>query len=194
MKTPPSTRRHFLKQATTLGLSAAAFGRMGQTHAAASEIAKGPVGPEQIWVANIFLEHPKLSPRAVQFAIFAKDPLPGLAARFKRLREHCRAQLQKVTDAGQSAQMRLAQMIALWNYGFRYVRGDEVQLLGPGPVCLRSNGPGGRRWVMTKTADAEGEAICWCIPIELYHGQTTEARLTNVNTFDLAGSYEALMG
>jgi hypothetical protein len=198
MKPAVSTRRNFLKQATGFGLSAAALGSVVSASAIGKSGERACNGStfadSKLWFLNITLSHPKLEPPVVQVALFHKDPVPGFTTRLKRIGQVCGEQLQ-AADSGRQKRIRLAQMMASWNYGFRDVRGDQVHLLVSGTrFQLCSNEPAGKRWVVTKCVEAEGEIVSWCLPVELQAGNIIEVSLTDENAFDLSASYETETG
>ena len=197
MKPLISTRRDFLKQATGLGLSVAALGSMVPASAIGKSGERGRnrsvVADGRLWLLNITLSHPRLVPPFVQVALFHKDPVMGFTTRLQRIGQLYREHLQATVGA-RRAQRRSAQMTALWDHVFRDVRGDQVHLLASFPLSICSNGPEGKHWIVTKCADAEAKVVCWCLPVELRHGQSIEVSLTPENTFDVSAVYESEMG
>ena len=70
--------------------------------------------------------------------------------------------------------------------GFRAVHGNNLSLLiqhsdkdFPGSGAgIRSNGPAGKKWVVTKTVHLDGKPpVCWCIPVEVKKGEQVEVTL-----------------
>lgn len=191
MKPAASTRRYFLEKATGFAFCAATLRSFGSAFCLTEP---GEAARHQrsfvhgdIWFMNIELDHPKLVPPVVQFAVMDKDPAPGFRARANLLRQRFQKQLAEVTIAEHRAQRRSAQLIGLWNYGFRDVSGDQVGLLASDAPCqVCSNGSGGKRWIVTKGVEVEGRVVCWCLAVEVWPGKTIELSLTNKNTFDLS--------
>lgn len=197
MKPTASTRRHFLKAATGIAFSAAAFQSLGPASAIAKQRELAPnkrnFVRDNIWFINIALDHLKLVPQIVQVAITDKDPVSGFTSRTRLLRRAYQQMLVE-TSAEFGPQRLSAQVGALWDSGFRDVRGDQVHLIVSGtPFQLCSNDRGGKQWVMTKCVEVEGRTVSWCFPVELRAGETIDIRLTDKNTFDLSGHYEAEM-
>lgn len=87
-------------------------------------------------------------------------------------------------------------MLVSWDFGFRKVTGDRLWLLTTRPrgsFGLSSNGPAGKKWIVTKTVHVKGKPVCWCIPIEVKTGHGVEVTLNAGNTFDLKTLYDKAM-
>jgi hypothetical protein len=87
-----------------------------------------------------------------------------------------------------------------WDFGFRDVTGNNLWLLTRRPGAsisyhgLSSNGPGGKKWVVTKTVDIHGKPVCWCIPVEVKTGgPPIVVTFAKDNTFDLRSVYDNAM-
>src|SRR5579883_688681 len=155
MKPTASTRRHFLKAATGIAFSAAAFQSLGPASALAKQRELTPkkrsVVRGDIWFMSIALDHPKLVPPVLQVALNDKDPISAFTTRTRLLRSTYRQMLIEAASAGCGPQRLSAQVGALWDYGFKDVRGDQVHLIVSGtPFQLCSNDRGGKRWAITK--------------------------------------------
>lgn len=81
MKPTAATRRNFLKTATGFAFSATAFKSLVPAPALAKQPEQAPEKRNfvhgDIWFVNIALDHPKLVPPVVQFAVWIKTRLQG---------------------------------------------------------------------------------------------------------------------
>ena len=86
-----------------------------------------------------------------------------------------------------------------WDSGFSSITGQDVGLLTncPGPnssaIVVSSNGPAGKKWLVTKCVDIDLRPYCWCIPVEVKIGKHVFVTLDKNNTFDLQPPYDAAM-
>jgi hypothetical protein len=117
------------------------------------------------------LDTPNLLPPAVQWTFVDKDPWPGFSAR--------------VQETGLIGQTELS---VAWDLGFKEVTGDRVHLLTSAPGVQHiaaSAGPGGKKWIITKTTRINGKLVFWSIPIEVEMGKEIQINLTEKNMIDL---------
>ncbi len=146
----------------------------------------------ETWRVGISLDVSKLVPPAVQFAIFDKDPVPGFKTRVKQMSSWRQERIQPADDGAVKEQTHSINMAVQWNFGFKEITGDKVYLLTPGPdasdVYLMSNGPGDKKWLVTKVRSIKGKPVCWCIPIEVKTGKEIQVALTKDNMFDLSSA------
>lgn len=153
------------------------------------------------WRIGFQLNTPDTGPQAVQYTILDHDPAPGYLAEVKRMQEFYRQQLEKADTEAWREQHRRAQMQVSWNAGFQDVSGDRLWLLVRHPDggsrsysnVMSSNGPAGKKWVVTKAASAEGRVVCWCIPVEVKTGEDVQVTFNQGNTFDLLAGYDEAM-
>ena len=139
---------------------------------------------------SLDLNMPNLEPKAVQYAIFEKDPVPAFLAEIKRMQRFNRQELEKeATEAGKE-DLRRIQMHISWDRGFKDITGDRLLLL-----ATRSGGifPAGKKWIVTKVAHIKGKPVCWCIPVEPKRGELINITLDESNTFDLQSAYDKAM-
>jgi len=135
----------------------------------------------------------------VQFAILAEDPVPAFAVQVERMREHDREQQKKATGEARREQLRAVAMEVYWDLGFKKVTGDGLYLLTKNPgrftsgTVMSSNGPGGKKWIVTKTVRVDGKPVCWCVPVEVARGKSIDLTFDKSNTFDLGTAYDNAM-
>lgn len=126
--------------------------RQSQTHKQERSTAdfkpsNGPA-PQAVWRLAIRLDGTGLDIPALQYALFSEDPKELLKQRMQR---------------------RPGPAPILWDLLFTQVTGDDVGLLISNPnsmVGMMSNGPGGKKWLVTKVSTQGGKAYCWSIPFE----------------------------
>jgi len=146
------------------------------------------------WQIEIHLDMPTLNPQAVQFAILDKDPALDYKAHLKRVTTLNRQQLESADSEPWKKMLRYVQMKVDWDNGFNKVTGADLVLLTTPPgVVISSNGPAGKKWVVTKCRDIDGRPVCWSIPIEVKIGKRENVTLNKDNTFDLQTPYDAAM-
>jgi hypothetical protein len=142
---------------------------------------------------------PSLEPQAVQYAILDKDPVPDFAAQIKRMKAYSLKQLDKETNEAGKEQLREIQMTVGWDSRFKDVTGDKLYLLTklPGNTysmnSMMSNGPAGKKWVVTKVVHIKGKPVCWCIPVEVKTGKRIDVVFKEDNTFDMQSIYDKAM-
>lgn len=149
------------------------------------------------WRMGIALHAPHLVPPAVQWAVMDHDPLPGFAARVKQVKSQAMDQIDKAGDEEEKETARTASMTVSWDLGFKDVKGDNLYLLTSAPIqatVISSNGPDGKKWIVTKTVRIKGKPACWCLPVEVKTGREVHVTLSEDNLFDLASTYEKAMG
>jgi len=145
------------------------------------------------WQVGLTLDTPNLVPPAVQWTILDKDPVPGFRARVKRAQSYHRKRLERAKDEAEKKQERSIQMTVDWNLGFKVVTGDKVYLLASSPGVshsITSNGPDGRKWIVTKIVQIKRKPVCWCLPIEVKMGKTNQVTLTEDNIFGLEAVFD----
>jgi len=153
------------------------------------------------WGVHPELAAPDLFPPAVMFSIFDSDP----RSKFRdTLHEMSAKQNEQVFDLppGLTQQlMRQGLLSAAWDGVFHEVRGDKIGLLSRNEssqttseaaranrayaVMIKSTEPPGRKWLVTRTVQHEGKAVCWCIPVDVQSGTTVNVSLTLENMIAL---------
>jgi hypothetical protein len=148
---------------------------------------------QSTWRMTVDLDTPNLVPPAVQWTIVDKDPTPGFSDRVKTSEGHYRKQLAGAADDATKKIIRSSQMTVNWDLGFKDVSGDKVYLLTSAPGVshmLSSNGPSGKKWIVSKIVQLKGTPACWCIPVDVETGKEIHITLSEKNTFDLAKSFD----
>jgi len=148
------------------------------------------------WQITLNLDTTNLVPPAVQWTILDKDPVPGFRARLKKMQAHHRKWLERADDEAKKELIRSSQMTAIWDLGFKDVTGDKVYLLTSAPGVshnLSSNGPDGKKWIVTKVVRIKGQPVCWCIPTEVKTGNQIEVTLSEKTVFPLEAVYGKVM-
>ncbi len=147
----------------------------------------------RLWALHPILDVPDLRPCAVQCAIFDQDPRVRWSQRLSEYRSSGRSEPAD----------RLAHLGSLWDLAFMDLTGEKVFLLedfGEPPalkkqneqgqeiyvvrkasVGIMSNGPEGRKWLVTKVVQREDERYCWCLPFEARAGSPATLRLDRTN-------------
>ena len=84
-------------------------------------------------------------------------------------------------------------MTVTWDLGFRQVTGDKVYLLTSAPGIthvVSSNGPAGKKWIVSKIVYLKGAPACWCIPVVVETGKEVHVTLDEKNMFDLTAAFD----
>jgi hypothetical protein len=153
----------------------------------------------EAWGLRPILDVPGLYPPAVLFTILDSDPRPKYRDQLKRIQEKADRQ---VSDSGSSPDAKLmqqSQLSAAWDLVFRDVPGDRITLLFQNPerpasqqgvpkesgsvgpayaVMIKSNAPPGTKWLATRSTRLMDQVVCWCLPVELETGKSTDVALT----------------
>lgn len=161
------------------------------TWPSAKQMAEVAQWQAKTWQIELHLDMPSLDTRAVQYAIFDKDPLPGYTTQVKLMHKLHRPQYEKADTKQWKDIMRAAEIRTDWDNGFKDVTAENLALLTEqqGRV-LSSNDAGGKKWIVTKTADIHGQPICWSIPAEVKIGKRSYITLNSSNKFDLQTAYD----
>ncbi|MCI0492015.1 MAG: hypothetical protein L0Z07_03660 [Planctomycetes bacterium] len=104
--------------------------------------------------------------------------------------------LERANDEAAREQIRSSQMTVNWDLGFKEVTGYEVNLLTSVPgvsTIISSNGPDGKKWIVTKIVQIKGKPVCWCIPAEVKTGNQIEVTLTEKTVFGLEAVHDETM-
>ncbi len=151
----------------------------------------------EAWQLSIDLDMPSLEPQAVQFAILDKDPVPDFIAHVQKMQSFSRRRLEKAASEARKEQLRAVDMTFSWDFGFEKVTGHDLAMLtntgdplSKSAAGIMSNGPGGKKWIVTKIVQIKGKPVCWCIPIEVTTGKSAHVTLSKSNTFDLQTVYD----
>jgi len=146
------------------------------------------------WRMNIGLDVAGLSPQAVQWAIFDQDPVPDFQARVKRMQSYYRKRIEGATDANAKEMERSIGMAVSWDQGFKQITGDRLYLLALGGAhVISSNGPDGKKWIVSKSVRIKGKPACWCIAVEVKTGESIDVWLTEDNAFNLGAAFDEAM-
>lgn len=132
---------------------------------------------ESTWWIWIDTDVRDLYQAGIQYALLDEDPLRLYQANLGILRSN-----PKIGDEA-------LRRIVAWNAVFEKVNGVEVGLLPPiseNQFSLRSNGPEGKKWLVTKVANrSNGEPVCWSLPVQVKKGGKYRLRLDETNYLDL---------
>jgi len=148
-----------------------------------------------LWHLELTLELPELTPPAVPWAVFDEDPLPGFVERLERRPKTPATALQAASEQ-QKELARKACISVNWDLAFRKITADELYLLTPAPRGTYSyctNGPAGRKWIVTKTVTVKGKPFCWCVPVETKGAKEISVVLRQKNITDLTAIYDEVM-
>jgi hypothetical protein len=160
---------------------------------------------QESWRIIISLDMPDLIPPVVQYAVFDEDPTPEFE---KTLRINRKLQSKFLDAAKSPAEKTMIQNAFFesnWNFVFKKVTGDQVSLLVSAAYIkeatglyrmssVGSNGPAGKKWIVTKIVQIKDKPICWCLPLDTEIGKDVTVVLNKQNVFDLAGVYNKAMG
>ena len=143
------------------------------------------------WRLGLDLGISGLEPPAVQMAVLDQDPVPGFTSRIQEKQVFYRERLKRAANEAAKERERTSAMIAGWDLGFREIKGSDLSLLtSVGFTCLSSNGPDGKKWIVTKVRQLRGKPVCWCLPVEVKTGQEIRATLTEKNVFGLGTAFD----
>ena len=151
------------------------------------------------WQLELRLNMPTMNPQAVQYAILDTDAALSYTAQLKRMRTSNRQMLANADTKSWKGMVRYVQMKIDWDNGFGNVTGDNLNLLTNRPGAnssgnvISSNGPAGKKWVVTKCVFIDNRPYCWCIPVEVSIGKRVYVTLNDSNVFDLRKPYDAAM-
>jgi beta-lactamase regulating signal transducer with metallopeptidase domain len=152
------------------------------------------------WRLGLELDPSGLQLQAVQYAVLDHDPVPAYLSQLKKMQKSYRQRIEEADTEAWKAQQRRVQMQISWNAGFKDVTGEDLGLLEARQgarahvALLSSNGPGGKKWVVTKAMGTrDGQPVCWCIPVEVKKGEEVRIVLSKDNTFDLRALYDEAM-
>ncbi len=153
--------------------------------------AQNEVIKKRIWQVRVKLEVPNLT--AVQLSVLDEDPVSRFKERVAEAGPFLKNWLD-ITDQEEKEKRRNHVMEINWDDGFKYVTGDEVWLATKDdPFRLNSSHPGGKKWVVTKTANIDENPVCWAIPVEVEKGEKVEVILTKDNMFPLASIFDEVI-
>jgi hypothetical protein len=152
------------------------------------ELIKSVDWPKDAWRLRLELDVPRSSLPAIQYAIFAEDPIPQFRAILARMEKPWLAQLNEINDEKKRQTRKVLQRVWAWNHLFSTVPGDEVGLLVASDrdeVTLMSNSSSGMKWVVSKPVLLEDRMLCWSIPFEAVPGSKAEITLNEETSLDL---------
>jgi hypothetical protein len=153
------------------------------------------------WGLHPVLDVPELFPPAVMFSIRDSDPHAQFTEAVRRLSEK---QSQHKVERPSSVTpeiMRQAMLRVAWDSVFHDVPGDKLGLLYQNEsrhastegaheevayaVMIKSNEPAGTKWLVTRATQFKGRSVCWCVPVNVQNGKSTEVALTVQNMITL---------
>jgi hypothetical protein len=163
---------------------------------------------KESWGVHPTLDVADLFPPAIMFSIHSADPRSKYRGALKQMSER-----ETPLDANPPPSltpelMRQGLLAAAWDAVFHEVPGDRIALLYQNEgrqlsgesashggkamastysVMIKSTEPPGPKWLVTRAAQVKGKAVCWCIPVEVEKGKTTDIKLTaqNVTALDM---------
>jgi len=160
-------------------------------------IAAQDLNPEasgDTWELGIKLNSSDGLPGLVQFAVFDEDPVPDFTKRL--IKNLTGAEEIRISNQKFGAWYRSTLLGTFWDFGFQAVTGDKVYLIGGDgtfhksmALVIEADIPKTEKWIVTKSMQIYGEAIFWCIPVELKTGSRVDVTLSEKNTFDIKSVY-----
>ncbi len=136
-----------------------------------------PDGTTRSWELQLELQAPHANVTVLMWAIFADDPRPrfrGDVARF---------------SASTPGGPRVVPLAAMWDRLFSAIPGNQIHLLTAAPNVahlIKSDGDGGRKWIVTRAVHRREESICWCLPFDAIPGHQGIVVLDDTNLESLA--------
>jgi len=161
---------------------------------------------KESWGILPVLDVPGLFPPAVMFSFLDSDPRSKYRDTLNRMSQAQNEQKMVPTPPMSHELMRQSLISAAWDSVFHDVPGDRVALLyrntsqnvssedngqAAPPVApsyavgIVSTGPAGTKWLVTRATRFEGKPVCWCKPVEVEKGKTTDVTLTLQDMIDL---------
>jgi hypothetical protein len=155
----------------------------------------------QSWRLIPKLDMPELFPPAVMFSVLDSDPHSTYESALQKSRTAIDGRGFQPPPPLTSAQMQQLTLRAAWDSVFHDVPGDRIGLLIQNAVShtaapdtdtpqfavlIGSTEPPGSKWIATRATQHNGKTVCWCLPVEVSTGKTTEVVLTaqNMTTLD----------
>jgi hypothetical protein len=156
---------------------------------------------KDLWGVHPVFDVPDIFPPAVIFSILDRDPRARFKEVLMRMSEsRNRLRLESPPAPGPEL-MRQGLLIAAWDSVFHEVPGDQMALVYRNEnrrpaglttdaetmrsVMLKSNGPAGTKWLVTRATQFEGKPVCWCIPVDVEAGKNSDVWLTTQNMIAL---------
>jgi hypothetical protein len=161
--------------------------------AAATEAKRIEEWRRKTWRIRLNLRVPGAAPFEVPYAIFDEDPVPGFKAAAQKWQTKDRKGVRLDNEAV-SGEERQAAMASIWDRVFRKIPGDRLyQLKSSRSATIASNGPAGKKWVVTKVVQVQGKPVCWRVPVEVKTGEEARVTLLADNVFDLASVLDSTL-
>jgi hypothetical protein len=156
----------------------------------------------EAWQRDAWKVHPKLNvpgkfPSAVMFALFDSDPREKFSDIWKQSADAEISLRENLHPPMTSALLHESLLFAAWDQVFHRTPGDRVALLfnrsrdnsmasssqseSTIEIMVSSNEAADSKWLVTRASWYDGKAVCWCIPINVQQGQTTDVDLTVQN-------------
>jgi hypothetical protein len=149
---------------------------------------------KESWGVHPVLDVPELFPPAVIFSILDSDPRAQYRETLQRMSEKQNQQALELKPPLTPEIMRRGLVSVAWDTVFHEVPGDRIALLyrnearqaGSRPVAayakaIKSTGPEGTKWLVTRAAQFKGKVVCWCIPVDVEKGKMADVSLTPQN-------------
>jgi hypothetical protein len=153
------------------------------------------------WGVHPVLDVPELFPPAVMFSLLDSDPRSKYRDILQRMSEKQDQQALEPSPPLTPHLMRQGLLSVAWDAVFHEVPGDKIALLyrkegrqasseaeGGGPtysVMIRSTESKGTKWLVSRAAQFEGKAVCWCTSVNVEKGDNTDVSLTLQNMIAL---------
>jgi hypothetical protein len=161
---------------------------------------------KESWGIRPILDVSDQFPPAVMFSILDSDPRSKYRDTLKKMSEAQNLQRLEPAPFLTPQLMRQGLLSAAWDSVFHDVPGDRVALLyrnasqnvktevedqDATPVVrvnvvgIVSTEPVGTKWLVTRATRFEDKPVCWCKPVEVEKGKTTDVKLTVQDIIDL---------
>lgn len=154
---------------------------------------------KEAWGVHPMLNVSGLFPPAVLFSILDSDPRPKFKEALQKLLAIRQQQEPGIESSIDPHLMHQSQLSAAWDSVLHDVPGDRIGLLYGGEerhgadetivrtsaVMIKSTALPGSKWFVTRAVRLREKAMCWCIPVEVEKGRTTEVALTENNIITL---------
>jgi hypothetical protein len=159
---------------------------------------------KQAWGVHPVLNVPDTFQPALIFSILDRDPRAKHEENRQRMSGNRGQQEAEPTPPMTPELLRELHLIVSWDTVFHDVPGDKMSLLFRNEgrqsgeqagtpdrmysVVIKSTEPPSTKWLVTRAAQFEGKAVCWCVPLEVEAGTNTEVLLTPQNMIRLGSN------
>lgn len=149
---------------------------------------------DKFWKLDLKLNHPKLYPEAVQFAIFDYDPEVKFSKTIKQNIDYYKSLYKNIKDSTEIKSLSNSTINLYWDMCFEDITGSNVYLLTPSTFTIGSNELEGKKWIVTKIVFVDNKPVCWCIPVNLKFDKSIEIELTPSNKLNIEKSFFQIIG